>query len=101
MNVTPHDLNAINELLSFTFIFGIFLAFMFFGLARIIINRIISRINFPHRIRTEDGYLYRSLKGTYVSEQRKKDIEFERKLKNKERWIRIHEHAIKRLKGDL
>lgn len=98
MNVTPDDLNAIKELLFATFVFGIFLAFMFFGLARIIINKIISRINFPYRIRTEDGYLYRSIKGTYVSEQRKKDIEFEGKLKNKERWIRRHEYALKRLK---
>lgn len=99
MNVTPDDLNAIKELLFATFVFGIFLAFMFFGLARIIINKIISRINFPNRIKTEDGYLYRSENGTYVSKQRAEDIRFERKLKNKDRYIRMHEHALKRLRG--
>lgn len=99
MNLTLNDLNTIKELLFSAFLIGIYLAFIFFVIARGIINKIISRINFPHRIRTEDGYLYRSLNGTYVSQKRKKDIEFERKLKNKDRWIRRHEYALKRLRG--
>lgn len=97
MNVTPSDLNAINELLFSSFIIGLFFAFIFFGLARLFIKRIISKINYPNRIKTEEGYLYRSLKGTYVSKQRKQDIEMENKL----RWIRIYELRLKRLKQDL
>lgn len=98
MNVTLNDLNAINEFLFYTFIIGLLISFMFFSIARSIIKRIISKINFPYRIRTEQGYLYRSLNGTYVPIQRKKEIDFQRVLKRKEQRIRFHEYALKRLK---
>lgn len=98
--VTVNDLNAITQLAYSILTIGLIFSFFFYALLRNIALSIIKRINFPHRVKTEQGYLYRSLNGTYVTKHRADDIEIERKLKRKNRAIKYHEYVLKRLKSD-
>ena len=97
--VTVNDLNAITQLAYSALIIGLILSFFLFTLLRNIALSIIKRINFPHRVKTEQGYLYRSFSGTYVTKQRADDIKIERKMKRKNHFIKYHEHVLKRLKS--
>lgn len=87
-----------NFLLSVVFI-GLIFSFILYGIFDKAIRSIIRRINFPTKIRTETGYLYRSKTGVYCSADRCLEIAFELKLKNRQRAIKHHERILNRLKS--
>ena len=99
-HLTPSDLNAINQLFAFIVVFaccvGLFFASFIYG----IYKKISRNINFPNRIKTEEGYLYRSLNGTYVSKQRCEEILIEKKFKKIDFYIAFHTRILKRLKSE-
>lgn len=99
-HLTPADLNAINQLFIFIAVFacaiGLFLASYFYTFYK----KIERRINFPQRVKTEEGYLYRSQNGTYVSKQRCEEIFIEKKFKKLDFYIAFHTRILKRLKSE-
>lgn len=99
-NLTVNDLNAITQLtvsiISISFFIGIFLV----GYVYRFYKKFIRSINFPHRIKTENGYLYRSLHGTYVSKQRSEEIAIQRKFKRLNFYISFHTRILERLKAE-
>lgn len=99
-HLTPSDLNAINQLFIFIAVFacvaGLFFASFFYRCYR----KITRQINFPNRIKTEDGYLYRSQNGTYCSKQRCEEILIEKKFKKIDFYIDFHTRILKRLKSE-
>ncbi|UYF72049.1 hypothetical protein [Acinetobacter ursingii] len=75
-------------------------SFFIYVLLRNTVLSIIKRINFPHRVKTEQGYIYRSLNGTYVTKLRADEIFIQRKMKKRQFWIKRHEYILKRLNSD-
>ncbi|MFW2002607.1 hypothetical protein [Acinetobacter ursingii] len=99
-NITVDDLNSITQLFYSILIIGFIFSSIIFAVLRSIALSVIKRINFPHRIKTESGYLYRSLNGTYVAKQRADEIFIQRKMKKRQFWIKRHEYIISRLKRE-
>ena len=99
-HLTPSDLNAINQLFIFIAVFACGVGLFFASFTYRIYKRILRNINFPHRIKTEEGYLYRSLNGTYVSKQRCEEIMIEKKFKRINFYIDYHTRILKRLKTE-
>lgn len=99
-HLTPADLSAITSMfinLSILAVFfSLFISFMIISIYR----KIIRHINFPHRIKTEEGYLYRSVTGLYATKQRCEDILFEKKLKRRKFYIGFHRSMLKRLETE-
>lgn len=98
-HLTPSDLVAIKDLFIFTFIFGLFLSFFIYHFLYGIYKKLVRSINYPDRIKTENGYLYRSIKGTYVSKQRAEEIFLQNKLKRKKYYIAFHTRMLQRLQS--
>lgn len=88
-----------NLLLS-VIVLGLILSFVLQGIFNKAFRFLINRINFPRRIKTEDGYLYRAVNGVYASKDRCFDLDQQWKMKNKERWIARHQRIIKQLQSD-
>lgn len=99
MNITVNDFNSITQLFYSIVIIGLFFSFFLFSIIRNISLSLIKRINQPQRIKTEEGFLYRSSNGLYLTKQRLNDIEFQNKLKKRNFWIKRHQHQIERLKN--
>lgn len=99
-NITVDDLNSITQLFYSILIMGCIFSFIIFAVLRSFAIALIKRINFPYRIKTEQGYLYRSLNGSYVSKQRADEIFIQRKMKKRQFWIKRHEYIISRLKRE-
>jgi len=99
-NITVEDLNSITQLFYAILIIGFVCSFFIFVIVRNLLLSIAKRINFPHRVKTENGYLYRSLNGTYVPKSRVDEILIQRKMKKRQFWIKRHEYIISRLKSD-
>lgn len=99
-HLTPSDLNAINQLfISITLIsccLGLFFASFIYSFYK----KIERRINFPQRVKTEQGYLYRSQNGTYCSKKRCEEIFIEKKFKKIDFYIAFHTRILKRLKSE-
>lgn len=100
MNLSPTDLNAITDLFISIVMIGLIFSFFLYSIIRKIVLSIIYKINFPYRIKTESGFLFRSHNGIYVTKQRLEDIDLERKKKKKQFWIKRFENQIQRLKND-
>lgn len=99
-HLTPSDLNAINQLFTFIAVFACGTGLFFASFIYTIYKKISTKINFPHRIKTEEGYLYRSLNGTYCSKQRCEEILIEKKFKKIDFYIAFHTRILKRLKSE-
>lgn len=99
-HLTPADLNAINQLFIFIAVFACGVGLFFASFIYAIYKKILRKINFPYRIKTEEGYLYRSLNGTYVSKQRCEEILIEKKFKKIDFYIDFHTRILKRLKSE-
>jgi len=95
--LTLNDLNALHQLITFIAIFSCGLGLFFSSILYRLYKKIIRQINFPTRVKTEEGYLYRSIKGTYVSKERLEEILFENKLKRRKFYIAFHRSMLKRL----
>jgi hypothetical protein len=98
-HLTPSDLVAIKDLFIFTFIFGLSLSFFIYHFLYGIYKKLARSINYPDRIKTEDGYLYRSIKRTYVSKQRAEELFFQNKLKRRKSYIAFHTRMLQRLQS--
>lgn len=77
---------------------GLMLSFFLFWIFQSFFRFVFRKINFPQRVRTEHGYLYRTLTGLYVSKQRCLEIDTDLKLKRKDCAIKHHEYVLNRLK---
>lgn len=99
-HLTPSDLNAINQLFIFIVVFACGIGLFFSSYLYRIYRKTIRKINFPNRIKTEQGYLYRSLNGTYCSKQRCEEIMIEKKFKRINFYIDYHTRILKRLKTE-
>lgn len=97
--ITHSDLVAIQTLTTgiilYSSLIGIFISVFIYSLGR----KILRAINVPNRIKTENGYLYRTHNGLYVTKERKKELLFDLKLKNKQRYIRYHTYILERLES--
>ena len=98
-SLSIQDHESLLHLIYMTMGLSFIASFVIYGFLNNIFKLAVNLINFPYRIKTEQGYLYRSLNGTYVSKQRVEDIKIERKLKRKNHFIKYHEHVLKRLKS--
>lgn len=76
---------------------GLIFSFILYGIFDKAIRSIIRRINFPYKIRTESGYLYRSSTGVYASKERCFELDQVFKIKRKKKWIEHHKRIIARL----
>lgn len=99
-HLTPADLNAINQLFIFIVVFACGIGLFFSSYLYRIYRKIIRKINFPNRIKTEQGYLYRSLNGTYCSKQRCDEIAIQKKFKKIDFYIAFHTRILNRLKTE-
>lgn len=97
-HLTLADLNAINNLFVFITVFACVTGLFFASFIYSIYKKILRNINFPQRVKTEEGYLYRSQNGTYVSKQRCEEIFIEKKFKKIDFYIAFHTRILKRLK---
>lgn len=98
--LTPTDLNAINHLFLFITFFACSVGLFFASFIYRIYKKISRNINFPNRIKTEEGYLYRSINGTYVSKQRCEEILIQKKFKRIDSYIAFHTRILNRLKAE-
>lgn len=97
MIVTGIEVEALTSLflysLLLTSIFGFFLGGILYFLYRILVRK----INIPKRIKTKDGYLYRTNAGFYVKKELLDSLNAEFKYKHRQRWIAHHQRQIKLL----
>lgn len=96
-NLTVNDLNALTQLTISIIFISFFIGIFFVGYVYRFYKKIIRSINFPNRVKTENGYLYRSLNGTYVSKQRSEEIFIQRKFKRLNSSIAFHNRILTRL----
>lgn len=99
-SLSIQDHESLLQVLYMTMGLSFIASFLIYVLLRNIVLSIIKRINFPHRVKTEQGYLYRSLNGTYVTKSRADEIFIQRKMKKRQFWIKRHEYILERLNSD-
>ncbi|TCB70202.1 hypothetical protein E0H89_16270 [Acinetobacter sp. ANC 3781] len=99
-HLTPADLSAITSMFINISVIAVIFSLMIVLMIQSIYRKIIRHINFPHRIKTEEGYLYRSVTGLYATKQRCEDILFEKKLKRRKFYIGFHRSMLKRLDAE-
>lgn len=99
-HLTSSDLSAITSMFIDMSLIALIFSFMIVLMIQSIYRKIIRHINFPHRIKTEEGYLYRSVTGLYATKQRCEDILFQKKLKRRKSYIRFHRSMLKRLETE-
>lgn len=93
-------MNALNELLNYVVIVGLFISFFLFAFIKDIADYFAKKFQCPHRIKVEGGYLYRSSTGVYASKERCFELDQEFKIKRKKKWIEHHKRIIARLEKD-
>lgn len=94
MIITGIEVEALTSLflhsLLITSILGFFLGSILYSLYRILVRK----INIPKRIKTKDGYLYRTNAGFYVKKELLDSLNAEFKHKHRQRWIAHHQRQI-------
>ncbi|MCK4079187.1 MULTISPECIES: hypothetical protein [Acinetobacter] len=97
--LTPSDLLSVQQLFQNLLIFSLIVGMFISAIIYSFYLKIVRAINVPSRIKTETGYLYRAHNGLYVTKERKKELLFDLKLKNKQRYIRYHTYILERLES--
>ena len=87
-------ISAVGYLCLFGFLVGLFLASLIYLLYR----KILRQIKFPNRVKTEEGFLYRTEKGLYVKKNLVEEHDLAFELKIRQRSIAFHERRLVCLK---
>lgn len=97
--MTILEYKALSQLVFYSsFFLSIILTFVFYFLYRLFYTYVIKKMRFPKKIKTIDGFLYRSLPGVYVTQEELDDFNADYIHSNKERSIKLLEYRLSRLK---